>query len=63
VSAMREKGLERGSNIWEWSELVRLAKEMELNIGDFYAFIERLNQDGLLLQKGNRKYAFQDTFV
>jgi hypothetical protein len=42
---------------------VRLAKEMELNIGDFYAFVERLNQDGLLLQKGNRKYAFQDTFV
>jgi hypothetical protein len=22
-----------------------------------------LNQDGILLQKGNKKYAFQDTFV
>jgi hypothetical protein len=42
---------------------VKIAKELELNIGDFYAFIERLNQDGILLQKGNKKYAFKDTFV
>lgn len=63
ISSMREKGEEKESNIWEWSELVKLAKELELNIGDFYAFVERLNQDGTLLQKGNKKYAFQDTFV
>jgi hypothetical protein len=63
ISQMREKMEEKDSNIWEWSELVKLAKELELNIGDFYAFVERLNQDGILLQKGNKKYAFQDTFV
>lgn len=54
---------EKDSNIWEWSELVKLAKELELNISDFYAFVERLNQDGILLQKGNKKYAFEDSFV
>jgi hypothetical protein len=47
---------ERDPPIWEWAELVKLGKDLELNIGDFYNFVERLNQDGVLLQKGTKKY-------
>jgi hypothetical protein len=43
--------------------LVKLAKELELNVGDFYNFIERLNQDAVLIQKGQKKYEFQSSFV
>lgn len=52
----------KDSAIWEWGELVAVAKELELNIGDFHNFIERLNSDGVLLQKGTKKYLFQGTY-
>ena len=63
VNHLRDVSEEEGKEIWEWSELLKAAKELELNIGDFYAFIERLNQDGVLLQKGNKRYAFKGTYV
>ena len=63
VNHLREVSEEEGKNIWEWSELINVAKELQLNIGDFHSFIERLNQDGVLLQKGNKRYAFKGTYV
>ncbi len=63
INSMREQGDQRDSNIWDWNELVSLSKELELNISDFYAFIDRLNQEGTLLQKGSRRYAFKDSFA
>ena len=63
ISHLRQVTETEGKQIWEWAELVKAAKELELNIGDFYAFIDRLNQDGVLLLKGNKRYAFRGTYV
>lgn len=63
IQSLKDQSEEKECNIWDWSELVKLAKNLELNVGDFYHFIERLNQDGILLQKGTKKYEFQDSFV
>ena len=63
IGALKQKSDEKQSNIWEWADLIKIAKELELNIGDFHVFIDRLNQDGVLLQKGQKKYAFHDTYL
>jgi len=34
-----------------------------LNVGDFYNFIERLNLESVLIQKGQKKYEFQSSFL
>ena len=63
ISTLTELQSERVGKIWEWSELIKVAKDLELNVGDFHAFIDRLNQDGVLLQKGNKRYSFEGTFL
>jgi len=60
---LSEQSETKDSNIWEWGELVKLAKDLELNVGDFYNFVERLNQDAVLIQKGQKKYEFQSSFL
>lgn len=63
ISTLTEMQQHRGSSIWEWGELIRVAKDLELNIGDFHSFIERLNSDGVLLQKGTKRYSFEGTYL
>lgn len=63
ISTLNEMQQHRDNTIWEWGELIKVAKDLELNIGDFHNFIERLNSDGVLLQKGTKKYAFQGTYL
>lgn len=63
ISTLNQMQGDRLGNIWEWSELVKVAKDLDLNVGDFHNFVERLNNEGVLLQKGSKRYSFQGQYV
>lgn len=39
VNTLRDMQEEREGRVWEWSELVQVARELQLSIGDFHNFI------------------------
>ena len=63
VEALNDLQADRMGNLWEWRQLVTVAKDLGLNVGDFHSFIERLNNEGVLLQKGSKRYSFEGNFL
>jgi DNA helicase MCM8 len=55
---IREMSQEKGSNLFEFQELVGMSKEMGLKVGDFNQFIERLNVQSVLIKKGGGTYQY-----
>ena len=50
-----EAGL-KGSPIFDYQELVRLGKEINLQVGDFRTLVDKLNSQGILIMKAGRQY-------
>lgn len=55
---IREIRENKGSNLFEFQELVSISKEMGLKVGDFNQFVERLNVQSVLLKKGGGVYQY-----
>lgn len=55
---IREMKEEKGTNLFEFQELVAVSKAMGLKVGDFNQFIERLNVQSVLLKKGGGVYQY-----
>jgi hypothetical protein len=39
ISTLNEMQQNRSTPVWEWGELIKVAKDLELNIGDFHHFV------------------------
>ena len=45
-----------GGNELEFSDMVNLGKSMNLQVGDFRNFVDKLNANGILLKKSGKVY-------
>ena len=52
----RLRSLQLESNQIDYQELVELGKSMNLQVGDFRMFVDKLNANGCLLKKSNKTY-------
>ena len=52
----RLRGIQLDNNCIDYQELVELGKSMNLQVGDFRMFVDKLNANGCLLKKSNRLY-------
>ena len=55
MERLRSVGQESGNQI-DFSEMVELGKSMNLQVGDFRNFIDKLNANGILLKKSAKLY-------
>ena len=56
VDKLRQEANARGSPIYDYQELVRIGKEINLQVGDFRNMIDKLNSQGILIMKAGRQY-------
>lgn len=42
--------------VFDYQELVRVGKEMNLQVGDFRTLVDKLNSQGTLIMKSGRAY-------
>jgi DNA helicase MCM8 len=56
IEKLRMQAEVNGSKIFSMSDLVNIATQIKLNVGEFSTFIDKLNNASLLLFKGDNKY-------
>ena len=56
VDKLRTEAQLKGSPIFEYQELVRIGKEINLQVGDFRTLVDKLNSQGVLIMKSGRQY-------
>jgi len=56
VDKLRQEANLRGSPIYDYQELVRIGKEINLQVGDFRTLVDKLNSQGILIMKSGRQY-------
>lgn len=56
VERLRQFGQEQGNNVIDFSDMVEMGKSMNLQVGDFRNFIDKLNANGILLKKSAKAY-------
>jgi len=59
IAALRRIANAEGRNVFTIQELKAVARKNNLDVPDFETFIESLNNQNLLLSKGNRRYQLQ----
>ena len=56
INRLCELAEEKQEPIWDFRELMGIGREMQLSVGDFDLFIERLNENNTLMLRPGRKY-------
>lgn len=56
VDKLRQEANMRGSPLYDYQELVRIGKDINLQVGDFRTMIDKLNSQGILIMKPGRQY-------
>jgi DNA replicative helicase MCM subunit Mcm2 (Cdc46/Mcm family) len=56
LEVISEEAEQRATKIFSVNELKEIGKAMRLNVGDFYAFLEKLNANGQFLKKNNNTF-------
>ncbi len=56
VQKLRAEAEIRGDDVFEYNELVKIAKDIRMNVGDFAGYVSELNNASVLLLKGPQKY-------
>jgi len=56
VDRLRGESQSKGSTIFDYQELVRIGKEINLQVGDFRTLVDKLNSQGVLIMKQGRSY-------
>ena len=56
VERLREVQSLSGESIFEYQNMVDIGKQMNLQVGDFRIFVDKLNANGILLKKNARTF-------
>jgi len=56
IEKLRMEIAVKGNDVFEYKELVKIGKELKMNVGNFADYINELNATSLLLLKGAQKY-------
>lgn len=56
VERLRDEAERRGDKRFDQQELIRIGKEINLQVGDFKVFLEKLNAQSIILLKPNKQY-------
>ncbi|CDW81446.1 mcm2 3 5 family protein [Stylonychia lemnae] len=56
VEKLRNEADMKGSKIFEFNEMIRIGKEINLQVGDFKVFLEKLNSQNILIMKPNKMW-------
>lgn len=56
IEKMRSEAVERCNKVFEFNDMVNIGKEMNLQVGDFKHFLEKLNSSGILIMKPNKMW-------
>jgi hypothetical protein len=62
IDKLREEGKNKDSYLFEFQELLNISKSMNMNVGDFSEYIDRLNQQSYLLKKNPKLYELNSKF-
>ena len=46
----------QGDSTFDFSVMVEIGKSMNLQVGDFRMFVDKLNANGILIKKANKVY-------
>ena len=55
---LRQEVNVRGSKLFEFQELIKIGKQINLQVGDFNLFIDKLNMQNVIIKKSNKLYEF-----
>ena len=56
VERLRSEAENKGDKRFDQQELIRLGKDINLQVGDFKMFLEKLNAQNILLLKPNKQF-------
>ena len=56
VEKLRAEAEANGDKRFDQQELIRIGKEINLQVGDFKMFLEKLNAQNILLVKPNKQF-------
>lgn len=56
VDRLKGEANARGNPIFDYQELVRIGKEINLQVGDFRTLVDKLNAQAVLIMKPGRQY-------
>ncbi|TNV71762.1 hypothetical protein FGO68_gene16276 [Halteria grandinella] len=56
VERLRSEAESNGEKRFDMQELIRIGKEMNLQVGDYKNFLEKLNAQSILIMKPNKVY-------
>ena len=56
IDRLRDEGRSRGNFIFEYQELLSISRSMNMNVGDFSEYIDKLNQQSYFILKGSKLY-------
>ena len=62
IDKLREEAKNRDSFLFEFQELLGLSKSMNMNVGDFAEYIEKLNQQNYLIKKNAKLYELNSKY-
>jgi hypothetical protein len=56
IDKLNEYAKEKSTYLFEFSELMDISKKMNMNVGDFSDYVERLNQQNYLIKKNKNLF-------
>ena len=56
MDKLREEASLRNGYLFEYQELLKIAKSMNMQVGDFSEYIDRLNHQNYLILKSSKLY-------
>jgi hypothetical protein len=62
IDKLNEKAKEKDSYLFEFAELMDISKQMNMNVGDFSDYIDRLNQQNYLIKKNKNLFELNSKY-
>lgn len=62
IDKLREEAKTRGSFLFEYQDLLGMSRSMNMNVGDFSEYIDKLNQQSYLILKGSKLYELNSKY-
>jgi len=62
IDKLREEGKMRNSYLFEYQDLLTISRSMNMNVGDFSEYIDKLNHQSTLIKRGPKLYELNSKF-
>lgn len=49
------------TNVFDYAELIAIGRSINMNVGDFFVYLEKLNDQGYLLKAGPKQWKYSSS--